>query len=298
MNLREKYRRFKSWQLNPFDYFNRSEHLERCANCGTEFNDNFCPRCGQKAGTGPIGWHTVRQGVMLIWGMDSRSLGYSLVQLLLRPGYMISDYLSGKRQVSFPPVKMLLIVAIGVMIAEWLFGEPFVETTPDAEKVDVAFDAFDKWAESNTGWAMLMVSCILIFPTWLYFRYAPKHHKHSIPEGFFIQVFMGSLLAMTAILTAIIDSGWVLCIIPFYYFITYWQLFGFGWWGTLWRTTLCIYLGMVLLFVAGWVANIIMGAPHESPIIIIVGIGTTLFFTLLWFCVEGVRRYKSSKPRC
>ena len=52
------------------------------------------------------------------------------------------------------------------------------------------------------------------------------------------------------------------------------------------------------ILVVIWVANFIMGAPHESPIIIIVGIGTSLFFTLLWFCVEGVRRYKSSKPRC
>lgn len=294
MNLREIYRRFRAWQQNPFDYTNRSEHVERCANCGTEFNDNFCPRCGQKAGTGPIGWHTVRQGVMLIWGMDSRSLSYSLVQLLLRPGYMISDYLSGKRQVSFPPVKMLLIVAVGAMIAEWLFGEPSVESTPDVEEVNAAFDAFNKWAESNTGWAMLMVSCLLIFPTWLYFRYAPKHHKHSIPEGFFIQVFMGSLLAMTAILSAIIDSDWVMCLIPIYYYITYWQLFGFGWWGTLWRTCFCIYQGMILIIVVVWVANFIMGAPHRSPITIILGIGSTLFLTLIWYGVEMIKKKRNN----
>jgi hypothetical protein len=268
--------------------------VERCANCGTEFNDNFCPRCGQKAGTGPIGWHTVRQGVMLIWGMDSRSLSYSLVQLLLRPGYMINDYLSGKRQVSFPPVKMLLIVAVGAMIAEWLFGNPSVETTPDAEEVNAAFDAFNKWAESNTGWAMLMVNCFLIFPTWLYFRYAPKHHKHSIPEGFFIQVFMGSLLAMTAILSAVIDSSWALWLIPIYYFITYRQLFGYGWWGTLWRTILCIYLGMILIIVVVWVANFIMGAPHWSPITIILGIGSTLFLTLIWYGVEMIKKKRNN----
>ena len=80
MDLRELYRRFRAWQQNPFDYTNHSEHLVRCANCGTEFSDNFCPRCGQKAGVGPVNWQTVRQGLMMIWGMDSRSLSYSLLQ--------------------------------------------------------------------------------------------------------------------------------------------------------------------------------------------------------------------------
>ena len=79
MDLRELYRRFRAWQQNPFDYTNHSEHLVRCANCGTEFSDNFCPRCGQKAGVGPVNWQTVRQGLMMIWGMDSRSLSYSLL---------------------------------------------------------------------------------------------------------------------------------------------------------------------------------------------------------------------------
>lgn len=53
MNLRERYRWFRTWQEHPFDYANHSEHTTRCTNCGTEFRDNFCPRCGQKAGVGP-----------------------------------------------------------------------------------------------------------------------------------------------------------------------------------------------------------------------------------------------------
>ena len=138
MDLRELYRRFRAWQQNPFDYTNHSEHLVRCANCGTEFSDNFCPRCGQKAGVGPVNWQTVRQGLMMIWGMDSRSLSYSLLQLLLRPGYLISDYISGKRQVSFPPVKMLLIVAVGAMIVDYLCGKPLDNMEIDNGVKDVA----------------------------------------------------------------------------------------------------------------------------------------------------------------
>ena len=74
MNLKERWRRFRAWQESPFDYTNHSEHATRCANCGTEFHDNFCPRCGQKAGMGPIGWNTVKQGILILWGMDTRRL--------------------------------------------------------------------------------------------------------------------------------------------------------------------------------------------------------------------------------
>ena len=46
----------------------------------------------------------------------------------LRPGYLIHDYISGKRQVSFPPVKMLFIVAIANVLAsrlhDKLYGYP------------------------------------------------------------------------------------------------------------------------------------------------------------------------------
>lgn len=166
MNLKERWRRFRAWQESPFDYTNHSEHATRCANCGTEFSDNFCPRCGQKAGTGPIGWNTVKQGILILWGMDTRSLSFTLIQLLLRPGYLVRDYLSGKRQVSFPPVKMLFIVAIANVLASrlhtMLYGSAAeADTFPDA----VAFmNRFMTWAQENTAWGTLwrLALCVVI----------------------------------------------------------------------------------------------------------------------------------------
>ena len=47
--IKNFYSRFRDWQKEPLHYENRSTGLNVCANCGTEFSDNFCPRCGQKA---------------------------------------------------------------------------------------------------------------------------------------------------------------------------------------------------------------------------------------------------------
>ena len=294
MDLRECYRRFRAWQLNPFDYTNHSEHLVRCANCGTEFSDNFCPRCGQKAGVGPVGWNTVRQSVTLIWGMDNRSLGYSLLQLVLRPGYMISDYLSGKRQVSFPPVKMLLLVAVAMMISEYFFDTPTVETSAD-KQMNLAMDKFDTWAENNLGWAMLVVSSFFLLPTWLHFRYSPKHYHHTLPEGFFIQVFMSSLMAMISIICMIIGNFWVAILIPCYYTVAYRQLFNYSWWGTLWRIACCFLEGMFMIILAGYVGNIFLNAPRERLSTVIVVIGCVIFLALIGFLIDRRHRRRNTK---
>ncbi|MCR5064692.1 MAG: DUF3667 domain-containing protein [Bacteroidales bacterium] len=37
---------------------------------------------------------------------------YSIWQLIWRPGYMISDYINGRRQVSHPHASMLFIIAV------------------------------------------------------------------------------------------------------------------------------------------------------------------------------------------
>ena len=111
--------RLRQWQKKPFDYEFETNEEQHCNNCGHTFKGNYCPYCSQKAGEGHIGWDSVRQSVMDVWGLGSHSLPNTVLHLLIRPGYLISDYISGKRQVSFPPVKMLFIVA--VIAVFWIY---------------------------------------------------------------------------------------------------------------------------------------------------------------------------------
>ena len=90
--LKQYYRRFRHWQEAELHYVNRHEgSVQHCCNCATEFAGNFCPICGQRAGVGRVGWNSVKENVALLWGMDSRSLTYTLVQLLGRPGYLVRN---------------------------------------------------------------------------------------------------------------------------------------------------------------------------------------------------------------
>ncbi len=258
MDLKEKYRQFKEWQLNPFHYKNTIHDTVHCANCGTEFAANYCPVCGQKANLGRINWETVRQGIMLLWGMESRSLSYTLLQLLLRPGYLIGDYLSGRRQTSFPPVKMLLLVTIGSLLIDKLVNFLY----PKAEEVvsnDTRFSLFNRfvnWGNDNPGWFLLAVSCLFILPTWMTFRYAPQHAQHTLPEGFFIQVFMSTLILMISAFVTL-TTPWLSCLIPFYLVVTYKQLFRYGLWGTLWRLFVCCIEAFIIFAIILYLVEII-----------------------------------------
>ena len=254
--LREYYNRLKQWQQKPFDYEFTTDELNHCCNCGHDFTGNYCPYCSQKADEGPIGWDSVRRSVMDIWGLGSRSLPNTVKQLLLRPGYLISDYISGKRQVSFPPVKMLFIVAVIVVFWVYYLLPLFLGDDFDVYGGTTSgFGGFNAWNKGHFVWNYFILALFYLLPTWLLFRYAPRHTRHTLPQGFFIQIFLlilnllVSFLALTPLIfwNYNIYSGACLIVLVIYYTITYRQLFGYGTWGTLWR----------LLFVLGSVNYVI-----------------------------------------
>ena len=206
--------------------------MQRCHNCGTEFADNFCPRCGQRAGVGRVGWSSISDNIAILWGLDSRSLFYTLVQLIGRPGYLVRDYISGRRQVSFPPVNMLVLVTFFIVIVESVFH--LEDDVLDFELGIPQIGEVVAWVNSQKSWATLLLQSLLILPTWLVFRYAPDYPRHTLPEGFFLQVF----LSIQTLILSFLDHwaatfSTVLAFVWMY--ITYRQLFGYRRWGTLWR---------------------------------------------------------------
>ena len=242
------YHRFSRWQQAEPHYVNRHQDIvQHCHNCGTEFRDNFCPRCGQRAEVGRVGWNSIKDNIAILWGLDSRSLTYTLFQLLTRPGYLVRDYISGHRQVSFPPVKMLVIVCLFVVIFESVFH---LENDVLGIKFNVQeVDDVVAWINAQKSWATLLVQSILILPTWLVFRFAPGYPHHTLPEGFFLQVF----LSVQALLLSFFGywSGTaelVLCEV--YMYITYRQLFGYGWWSTLWRLAVVVLAQVAVMWTA------------------------------------------------
>ncbi len=248
MNLKEKYARFRMWQRNPRSYEYKSHEQQHCANCDHDFTGNYCPYCSQRAGMGAVTWSSVRQGVMEIWGVGNRSMTYSIWQLLWRPGYFISDYINGRRQVSFPPVKMLLIMAVIVTLANHLLGVDEGQVTVHSDREFDLLEMIVEWCEENLGWGMLALTSMLILPTWLLFRFSPRNARHSLPAGFFLQVFM-SVIILTFNFLMVFLGDWMALLIPVFFFVAYRQLFGYSIWATLWRLLLIWLSGIEIIVI-------------------------------------------------
>ena len=92
-----------------------------CSTCGTVFVGNYCPRCGQSA---KIGRYSFRKAFLLfidVWGLGNRGMFHTLRDLLLRPGYMIRDYLSGMQMAYFPPFKMFFLLStLSILVSSGL----------------------------------------------------------------------------------------------------------------------------------------------------------------------------------
>ena len=247
---KEIIKRFNQWQEKPFDYEFATHEEQHCNNCGHTFKGNYCPYCSQKAGEGDIGWKSVRKSVLDIWGLGSRSL---------------------------PNVKMLFIVAVVAVfwvyyLLPLLLGEDFDIFGGNADMLK----GFTSFTKGHMVWVYLIMYLLFILPTWVMYRYSPHHTRHTLPQGFFIQIF---LLVLNMVVTWIILTPLVFLnynvylyscfiVLIIYYYIAYKQLFGYGVWGTLWRLAIIlsstIYMISMLSFSVLEVDSSVLGTGESK----------------------------------
>ena len=114
-------RAFRIWQHRPYQLKPLSTEKHVCFSCKTEFEGNYCPRCGQAAGVGRFSFKKAILLFLDVWGVGNRGMFRSIRDLMLRLGYMIRDYLSGMQSAYFPPFKMFfLLTALGLLVQHGL----------------------------------------------------------------------------------------------------------------------------------------------------------------------------------
>lgn len=252
MNLKETLGRFRVRQNKPTLYSDEELEEHQCPNCGHVFRGNYCPVCRQEVGDGHITWKWVGKSILDVWGMDTRSLPNTLLQLLWRPGHLIGDYISGHRQVCYKPVNMLFIVALAYVILMQIIGQDVNFIANEVEDDDRTgyfkiINAGYHWMVTHPGWAMMVLTMIMILPTFIVFRFAPRHSRLTFPENIFVQIFMSTLMLVVAF-TIRVSNGITIFLIPLYYYICYRQLFGYKFWGTTWRLAVCFFVWFILAF--------------------------------------------------
>ncbi len=131
-------RAFHIWQRRPHELAPLSEESRTCSSCGTVYQGNFCPRCGQSARVGRFSFKKAALLFLDVWGVGNRSMFRSIRDLMLRPGFMIRDYLSGMQSAYFPPFKMFFLLAAFSLVVEhgFNFGLDVKDVQDEAPKTE------------------------------------------------------------------------------------------------------------------------------------------------------------------
>ena len=277
-HLVEKWKAFCEWQRRPSHIPQMVEEHHRCGTCGQEFQGNYCPCCGQSA---KIGRYSFKNALLLfldVWGMGNRGMFRTLRDLILRPGYLIRDYISGMQMAYFPPFKLLFLLTALLLVVDSgvnLKGEDYLanyhektvktgnsfakkdkqkETTRD-ERWDKVSDWYivklREFRESNPAFFWVALLFVLSLPLYLFFRKCPNIPDLRFSELLIAMVYTWGMHTIYEIVLTFFDvynspideASLLLSIIPLK------QLSGFKWW----RTSLYLllsYLAAIVILLA------------------------------------------------
>ena len=256
-HLVEKWKAFCEWQRRPSHIPQMVEEHHRCGTCGQEFQGNYCPCCGQSA---KIGRYSFKNALLLfldVWGMGNRGMFRTLRDLILRPGYLIRDYISGMQMAYFPPFKLLFLLTALLLVVDSgvnLKGEDYLaayhentvktgnsfakkdkqkETTRD-ERWDRVIVKLREFRESNPAFFWVALLFVLSLPLYLFFRKCPNIPDLRFSELLIAMVYTWGMHTIYEIVltffgvynSPIDEASLLLSIIPLK------QLSGFKWWRT------------------------------------------------------------------
>ena len=256
-HLVEKWKAFCEWQRRPSHIPQMVEEHHRCGTCGQEFQGNYCPCCGQSA---KIGRYSFKNALLLfldVWGMGNRGMFRTLRDLILRPGYLIRDYISGMQMAYFPPFKLLFLLTALLLVVDSgvnLKGEDYLanyhektvktgnsfakkdkqkETTRE-ERWDRVIVKLREFRESNPAFFWVALLFVLTLPLYLFFRKCPNIPDLRFSELLIAMVYTWGMHTIYEIVLTffcvyddtVSEVALLLFIIPLK------QLSGFKWWRT------------------------------------------------------------------
>lgn len=251
-------RAFHVWQLKPHAVAPLSESTHECAACGTEYQGNYCPRCGQSARIGRFSFKKAMQHFLDVWGMGNRSMFRSLRDLVLRPGYMIRDYLSGMQSAYFPPFKMFFVfVAISLLVEHGasfnveekreLTNEPQIEVVQQKQQekntikdtneekkkspmyyVVVGFTTkMDSLREKNPAIFSLFTLMLFSWPLFFFLHKTPKIPDLRFSEFIVVLVYTSNTYTIFSIVGDLLDSDLLRLIAVIMVFVALHQFSGY-----------------------------------------------------------------------
>ena len=218
----------------------------------------------------------------------------SIRDLILRPGYMIRDYLQGMQMAYFPPFKMFfLLLALSLLVDTGLniklenrieiaqeryidglnntlskAAKPSDSKDKEVEKfnqdtIDLSNAAYE-WTTKHMGIATMVMLLLFSAPMYLFFRKSPAYPGLKYSEFFVAMVYITNMVSIYSIVSnflclhQLIDLClYILTIIPLM------QLTGYGFWRTTFKIVTAFVLSIVAFMTAVFMIAFIVDVARE-----------------------------------
>lgn len=124
-----------------------------CMNCGKAYEGNYCPHCGQARDTSRFTIRNAFQNILSGFFNIDDGFSRNLFEFLIRPGYMIRDYLSGKRVHYFKPFQTLFVMAALYIMAVQLIDPEAIQRKEEETTVTPGYDELIEHLKSKQKYA-------------------------------------------------------------------------------------------------------------------------------------------------
>lgn len=334
LHIKEKHQAYRQWQEQPHQVNQMSDEYHVCQTCGTEFQGNFCPRCGQSAKIGRYSFKTAVLNFLDVWGLGNRGMFRALRDLIFRPGYMIRDYLKGMQMAYFPPFKMFFLLAtLSLLVANGLNikgqsaskEEAKVEMTSESgesqseqeaeqkEKSTLGNDTitvlekFRDAASRFSAWspALFTLSWLLLISGFLYpfFHYCPNIPDLRYSEFFIAIIYTTNMYTMFSIvfnffcLTRLSSLAMILTLVPLK------QLSGYSWKRMFFYvilasvSVLALIVNLLIAFVVivGWIYNEFEIKELVVALVVTVLLSVAILLFVRWITRHNERRQQMER---
>lgn len=176
------------------EVFQQSESLSQpqqakrlCVECQAPVSTRYCGHCGRKVYQSSVLMDTAVHTAQVLMNIDGR-WRRTLRDLFLRPGYLLTRYLSGDRHLYANPVLMLLVLtSLSVLLMELLQAD-FNHVSDDQRLIRLM-----QWLVMFSGY-LAVVSNIVV--AWLSRRFYPTT---KWPERFIVLSYASAFSTLIAL---------------------------------------------------------------------------------------------------
>ena len=288
-NLKEKIQQFRAWRERPREVAPMSTEEHECLNCQEHYTGNYCPRCGQAATTSRFSMKVAAENFAEAYGMGERGMFRTIRDLILRPGYLILDYLRGMRMSYYAPFKMFfLLFAISTLVTHGLNiqgqalyddsetsvqnlekeideksgstveqdvleieGETFKFSDRTKAIVYKIFDRMERFEKRFPSINTLILLMIVSGFLYLFFRHCPKIPDLRYPEFFMALLYIANMYTVYSIVFDFFCLSKLSSYSIFLTLIPLKQMSGYSWWRTALKTVTAslIMFGLLIMLI-------------------------------------------------